>query len=77
MTGVEKADRQLGPGNWPGPGSLWYSFDEEDTGGADIPTHQEPESSSLLLGRTKLESTARYLGIEVDDALELAEQTDV
>ncbi|MBK9245231.1 MAG: tyrosine-type recombinase/integrase [Burkholderiales bacterium] len=31
----------------------------------------------LLLGHGKLESTARYLGIEVDDALELAEQTDV
>jgi site-specific recombinase XerC len=27
----------------------------------------------LLLGHTKLESTVRYLGIEVDDALEVAE----
>lgn len=31
----------------------------------------------LLLGHSKLESTARYLGIEVDDALEMAEQTEV
>lgn len=31
----------------------------------------------LLLGHTKLQSTVRYLGIEVDDALEIAEQTDV
>ena len=31
----------------------------------------------LLLGHPKLESTVRYLGIEVDDALEMAEQTDV
>ena len=31
----------------------------------------------ILLGHTKLESTVRYLGIEVDDALELAEQTEV
>lgn len=30
----------------------------------------------LLLGHTKLESTVRYLGIEVDDALEIAEQID-
>lgn len=30
----------------------------------------------LLLGHTKLESTVRYLGIDVDDALELAEQTE-
>jgi integrase len=31
----------------------------------------------LLLGHSKLESTVRYLGIEVEDALELAEQTEV
>jgi len=31
----------------------------------------------LLLGHTKLESTVRYLGINVDDALELAENTEV
>jgi integrase len=31
----------------------------------------------LLLGHTKLESTVRYLGIEVDDALILSEQTDL
>ena len=30
----------------------------------------------LLLDHTCLESTVRYLGIEVDDALEMAEQTD-
>jgi len=32
---------------------------------------------SLLLGHTKLKSTVRYLGIEVDDALEMAEQNEV
>lgn len=31
----------------------------------------------LLLGHSKIESTVRYLGIEVDDALEMAEQTEV
>jgi integrase len=31
----------------------------------------------LLLGHTKSESTVRYLGIEVNDALEMAEQTEV
>ena len=30
----------------------------------------------LLLGHRKLESTVRYLGIEVDDALEMAERTE-
>jgi integrase len=31
----------------------------------------------LLLGHTKIESTVRYLGIEVDDALSIAEQIDL
>ncbi|MEY8212883.1 MAG: integrase, partial [Colwellia sp.] len=31
----------------------------------------------ILLGHTKLESTVRYLGIEVDDALELSETIDI
>ncbi|WP_233553468.1 tyrosine-type recombinase/integrase [Teichococcus wenyumeiae] len=31
----------------------------------------------LLLGHTKLESTVRYLGIEVDDALAISEQVDI
>jgi len=31
----------------------------------------------LLLGHTKIEGTVRYLGIEVDDALAIAEQVDV
>jgi site-specific recombinase XerD len=39
-----------------------------------------PEGSravQLLLGHSKLESTVRYLGIEVDDALEISEQTEI
>jgi integrase len=31
----------------------------------------------LLLGHSKLESTVRYLGIEVDDALEISGQTEI
>ena len=31
----------------------------------------------LLLGHTKLDSTVRYLGIEVDDALEISEQIEI
>jgi integrase len=31
----------------------------------------------ILLGHTKRESTVRYLGIEVDDALELSETIDI
>ena len=31
----------------------------------------------LLLGHTKIESTVRSLGIEVDDAIEIAEKIDI
>jgi site-specific recombinase XerC len=31
----------------------------------------------LLLGHSKLESTVRYFDIEVDDALEISEQTEI
>jgi len=31
----------------------------------------------ILLGHTKMENTIRHLGIEVEDALEMAEQTEI
>jgi integrase len=31
----------------------------------------------LLLGHTKIESTVRYLGVEIDDALDIAEKIEV
>jgi site-specific recombinase XerC len=31
----------------------------------------------LLLGHTKIESTVRYLGIEIDDAIAIAEKIEV
>ena len=31
----------------------------------------------ILLGHTKVESTVRYLGVDVEDALDLAEHTDL
>jgi len=31
----------------------------------------------LLLGHSNIASTVRYLGIEVDDAIEIAEKTDI
>jgi len=31
----------------------------------------------MLLGHARIESTVRYLGIEVDDAIEIAEKIDI
>src|SRR5437016_7430195 len=42
----------------------------------DLSTDSNLRAVQLLLGHTKIESTVRYLGIEVDDALAIAEQVD-
>jgi hypothetical protein len=39
--------------------------------------HKTQRPVQLLLGHSKLESTVRYLGIEVDDALEISEQAEI
>lgn len=31
----------------------------------------------ILLGHTKIENTVRYLGVDIEDALELAEKTEI
>ena len=38
---------------------------------------QNLRAVQLLLGHSKLEWKVRYLGIEVDDAFEISEQTDI
>ena len=45
--------------------------------GGDGVVHMAEHAVQLLLGHTKLESTIRYLGVEVDDALALSEQVDL
>jgi hypothetical protein len=44
---------------------------------ATQPSLVNPRARLMLLGHTKIESTVRYLGIEVDDALSMAEQVEV
>jgi hypothetical protein len=59
------------------PAMYWSSYATENQSIADLSEDEEPESCSTSAWHTKLESTVRYLGIEVDDALEMAEQTEV
>ncbi len=36
-----------------------------------------PTTGPMMLGHTKIENTVRYLGVDVEDALELAEATEI
>jgi hypothetical protein len=54
---------------------FWHTLTTPDKGDANLQTHRK--LASRALGHTKIESTVRYLGIEVDDALAIAEQVDV
>jgi hypothetical protein len=53
-----------------------HSASQRDLG-PHLSEDEESQGVQLLLGHSKLESTVRYLGVEVDDALEMAEQTEV
>lgn len=43
----------------------------------DLKTHEKPTRLSVVNGSYKLKSAVRYLEIEVDDALKIAEQTEI
>jgi hypothetical protein len=45
--------------------------------GSDLSASLIETAKDITAGHTKIESTVRYLGIDVDDALTLAEQVDV
>ena len=46
-------------------------------GDPDLPPDAELARVQPFLGRTRFERTVRYRGVEVDDALEIAEKIDV
>ena len=60
---------------WASRGEADLGFLPADLKAAAAAAHDR--AVQLLLGHSKLESTVRYLGIEVDDALEISEQTEI
>jgi hypothetical protein len=69
--------RIAGEVHWAGSFGLRHPYDAADEINVDLSTNQEPTGGATDLGHTKLESRVRYLGIEVDDAIEIAEQTEL
>ena len=68
------------------PGSPWWALDASLFGTHSLRRTKATliyrktgnlRAVQLLLGHSKVESTVRYLAIEVDDALAIAEQVDI
>ena len=66
----------MGRIGWFGPACVRYPKHASHKAALIYRQTKNLRAVQLLLGHTKLESTVRYLGIEVEDALELAEQTE-
>ena len=58
-------------------GEVRHALAASHEGGVDLPPTGNLRAVQLLLGHSKIESTVRYLGIEVDDAIEIAEKIDI
>jgi hypothetical protein len=67
----------VGRVDWAQSCCLWYLHNASDKRDVDYCQTKNLRAGQLLLGHTKLESRLRYLGIEVDDALEIAKSTEV
>jgi integrase len=74
---IRPASRPVGCRHWPGP-RFFGTHSLRRTKATLIYRHTgNLRAIQLLLGHKKMESTVRYFGIEVDDALAIAEQVDV
>jgi len=60
---------------WTGPEAVWDPFVAAHKSYSDLQADRKSQGGST--SHTKIESTVRYLSIEVDDALTIAEQVDV
>jgi hypothetical protein len=59
---------------WTGPKAVWDAFTATHESYPYLPANWQSQSRPTSARHRKIESTVRYLGIEVDDALAIAEQ---
>ena len=68
----------MGSRRWSRQFSLWHPLDAADKTSSDLQEDRRNlRAVQILLGHTKLESTVRYVGIEVEDALSISEQAEL
>ena len=56
---------------------IWNAFAQTHQGGVDLSQNCNLRAVQLLLGHTKVDSTVRYLGVELENALSIAEKIDI
>ena len=59
------------------PNFIWYAFIASHEGNSDLPSNWKPACGALLLCHMNVESMVKYLRIEIDDALEIAEKVGI
>jgi len=52
---------------------IWHAFDEANQSDPDLQKDSNLRAVQLQLGHTKMDSTVRYPGVELEDALAIAE----
>jgi hypothetical protein len=67
----------VGHRDWADPAGLWYSSTPPIQGVIIYKQTGNLRAVQILLGHMKIESTVRYLAVDVEDALALAEGTEV
>ena len=67
----------MGNGHRPAKRGLWHALSEADEGVDHLQATGNLCAVQILLGHTKIESTVRYLGVDVEDALTLTKGTEI
>ena len=67
----------MGNRHRPAQRGLWHAYAEADKGINHLQSDRNLRAVQIQLGHTKIESTVRYLGVDVEDALTLAEGTEI
>jgi len=56
---------------------VWHALTSPNEGIDHLQGYRQPPCRPDLLGHSKIENTVRYLGTDVEDALTLAENTEI
>jgi site-specific recombinase XerC len=67
----------MGDRNWVATRRLWHPFASADEASIIYKATGNLGAIQILLGHTRIENTVRHLGVDIEDALELAEHTEI